>query len=87
MKPKTSSEFVPPALQQVWDWKATVEQETRHLSTAEALEYILKQGGAIARHLNLPVATDLGIRTPAALVAETSAKYTVKRRNRAARSG
>jgi hypothetical protein len=86
MKPKTSTEFVPTALRQVWDWKESVYQETKHLSTHEALDYILEQGGAIARQLNLRVAVFPDNAPPVAKVAETPAKYRAKRKNRAAGS-
>jgi hypothetical protein len=51
MKTKAKDEFVPKALREVWEWKDAVYQETKHLSTREALDYILKQGGV------LPIAT------------------------------
>jgi len=80
MKTKTSAEFVPTAMRQVWDWKDAVYRETQHLSTHAALEYILSQGGAMARQLNLRVAVFPDTAPPVAKVAETSSKYTVKRR-------
>jgi len=35
-------EFVPTALRQVWEWKDSIYQETKHLSTREALHEILR---------------------------------------------
>ncbi len=75
MKSKPSDEFVPTALRQLWEWKAAVYQETKHLSTHDALDYILQQGGAIARQLNLRVATFPDTAPPVAKVAESPAKY------------
>ena len=64
MKPKTSEGFVPRALRDVWEWKAAVYQQTSHLSTRQALDYILEQGGEIARQLKLPVASFPGMGAP-----------------------
>jgi hypothetical protein len=62
-------------------------QETKHLSTKEAIDYILKQGGNIARQLNLPVASfPYTAPVPARKVAEAKGKYTAKRSKRAAGS-
>ena len=80
MKTKTSAEFVPTALRQVWDWKDAVYRETQHLATHEALEYILNQGGAIARQLNLRVAVFPDTVPPVAKVAEAPTQYRVGRR-------
>jgi len=77
---KTDGNNVSRAQREVWQWKDAVYQDTQHLSTAEALEYILKQGGEIARRLNLPVAAFPTLGSPAAKVAETPAKYGAKRK-------
>ncbi len=79
MKKEAESDSVPRALREVWEMKRLVYEETKHLSTREALEYILKEGGKIARQLNLPVASSSG-RAPAAKVAESPAKYRAKRK-------
>lgn len=79
MKREAESDSVPRALREVWEWKQAVYQETKHLSTAEALEYVLKEGGKIARQLNLPVAS-FPDHAPAAKVAEPPAKYRAKRK-------
>jgi len=80
MKPKTNAEFVPNALRQVWDWKDAVHRETQHLAAHEALDYILQQGGAIARQLNLKVAVFPDTAPSLAKVAETPAPYRAGRR-------
>jgi hypothetical protein len=78
MKTKTNAEpNVSAALREVWEWKDAVYQETKHLSTAEALDYILEQGGKIARQLNLSVAS---FAEQTAKVAVAPAKYTAKRK-------
>jgi hypothetical protein len=79
MKTDAKTDFVPRALREVWEMKRLVYEETKHLSTREALEYILNEGGKIARRLNLPVASS-PLRAPAAKVAETPAKYRAKRK-------
>jgi len=48
--------YVPTALRQVWEWKEAVYQETKHLSTGDALRYIHEQAAGIVRQLNLRVA-------------------------------
>jgi hypothetical protein len=50
-------EYVPTALRQVWEWKDAIYQETKHLSTREALRYIHEQAAEVARQLNLRVAS------------------------------
>ena len=50
-------EYVPAALRQVWEWKDAVYQETKHLSTGEALRYIHEQAAKVVRQLNLRVAS------------------------------
>ena len=81
MKMKAREEFAPQALREVWEWKDAVYQETKHLSTREALEFIHKEGGRIARQLKLPVATFLeSVAHRAGKVAEAKGKYTAKRR-------
>ena len=42
-KPEAKEQFVPIALQQVWEWKDAIYQETKHLPTREALHEILRQ--------------------------------------------
>jgi hypothetical protein len=50
MKTKTEpkEEFVPEALRQVWEWKDAIYQETKHLSTREALREIMRQAHEVA---------------------------------------
>lgn len=78
MKTKTEPKeaFVPEALRQVWEWTDAVYQETKHLSTGEALRYIHEQAAGIMRQLNLRVASfpEVDMETQARL-AETPPPY------------
>ena len=42
-KPESREQFAPIALQQVWEWKEAIYQETKHLPTRAALHEILRQ--------------------------------------------
>jgi hypothetical protein len=70
MKAKAESRepFVPSALRQVWEWKESIYQETKHLPTRQALHEILRQAheAAVAHGFIKP--------TPAVL-AETPPPY------------
>ena len=44
-------EYVPTALRQVWEWKDSIYQETKHLSTRDALRYISERAAEAARQL------------------------------------
>ena len=50
MKPEMqgASGYVPAALQQVWQWKAAIYAETKHLAPREVLQEILKRAHAVA---------------------------------------
>jgi len=50
-------DYVPTALRQVWEWKDSIYQETKHLSTRDALRYISERAAEAARQLNLRVAS------------------------------
>jgi hypothetical protein len=50
-------EYVPTALRQVWEWKDAIYQETKHLSTHDALHYIHEQAAEVARQLKLRIAS------------------------------
>jgi hypothetical protein len=56
-KIEAGDEYVPAALRQVWEWKDSLYQQTRHLSTHEALRLIHERASKIARQLNLRVAS------------------------------
>jgi len=49
-------EYVPTALRQVWEWKDSIYQETKHLSTGDALRYINERAAEVARQLKFRVA-------------------------------
>ena len=72
MKAKAKDEFVPRALREVWEWKDSIYQETKHLPTREALHEILRQAHEAA------VAHGFVRKTPAAL-AETPPPYDGKK--------
>ena len=73
-------EYVPAALRQVWEWKDAVYQETKHLSTGEALRYIHEQASEIVRQLNLRVASFPETDAEAqATLAETPPSYRTKK--------
>ena len=80
MKTMDKIAMEPRALREVWEWKEAVYQETKHLTTSGALDYILKQGREIAHQLNLPVASFPVLGAPATKAAESPAKYTPKRK-------
>jgi hypothetical protein len=44
--------FVPTALRQVWEWKDAINQETKHLSTRDAVRYIGERAAEVARQHN-----------------------------------
>ena len=50
-------EYVPTALRQVWEWKDSIYQETKHLSTRDALRYISERAAEVARQLKFRVAS------------------------------
>ncbi|MCU0785616.1 MAG: hypothetical protein MUF81_16545 [Verrucomicrobia bacterium] len=49
-------EYVPTALRQVWEWKDSIYQETKHLSTRDALRYISERAAEVARQFDFRVA-------------------------------
>jgi hypothetical protein len=49
-------ECVTTALRQVWEWKDSIYQETKHLSTRDALRYISERAAEAARQLKFRVA-------------------------------
>jgi hypothetical protein len=73
-------DYVPTALRQVWEWKESIYQETKHLSTREALRYISERAAEITRQHNFRVArfpeADL---EAAAKLAETPPPYGAKK--------
>jgi hypothetical protein len=72
MKTKAKDESVPRALREVWEWKDSIYQETKHLPTREALREIMRMAHEVA------VAE--GFAKPAGKVAETPVKYRAKRK-------
>jgi hypothetical protein len=46
-KNEDREEYVPTALRQVWEWKDAIYQETKHLSTHDALRYIHEQAAEV----------------------------------------
>jgi hypothetical protein len=72
-------EYVPAALRQVWEWKDAIYQETKHLSTRDALRYISERAAVVARQLNLRVASfpETAVE-PDAKLAETPLPYGAK---------
>ena len=73
---KERDEYVLTALRQVWEWKDSIYQETKHLSTRDALRYISERAAEVARQLNLRVATFPDVEAGAAAkLAETPPKY------------
>ena len=75
MNPKAKDEFVPRALREVWEWKDSIYQETKHLPQREALREIMRMAHAVAVEEGFVAATP-----PVAKVAETPAKYRAGRR-------
>jgi hypothetical protein len=74
-KAKLTEEFVPTALRQVWEWKDSIYQETKHLPTREALREIMRMAHEVAVKEGFVAATP-----PAAKVAEAPGKYRAKRK-------
>ena len=74
--PESKEPFVPMALRPAREWKDAVCQETKHLSTGEALRCIHEQAGEIVRRLNLrvPAFPETGVEAEAKL-AETPPPY------------
>jgi hypothetical protein len=73
---KERDKYVPTALRQVWEWKDSIYQETKHLSTRDALRYISERAAEVARQLNLRVATFPDVEAGAAAkLAERPPKY------------
>ena len=72
-------EYVPTALRQVWEWKESIYQETKHLSTRDALRYISERAAEVARQLKFRVAVfpdvKAGVETK---LAETPPPYGAK---------
>ncbi len=56
MKSSKIKEFVPKALREVWEWKDSIYQETKDLSTGDALRHISEDGAILRKSFNLPVA-------------------------------
>lgn len=79
-KPEPKDEYVPTALRQVWEWKDSIFQETKHLSTRDALRYISERAAEVARRHNFRVATfpKAAVETEAKL-AETPPPYGEKK--------
>jgi len=75
MKAKAKEEFVPRALREVWEWKDSIYQETKHLPQREALREIMRMAHQVAVEEGFVAATP-----PVAKVAETPAPYRAKRR-------
>ena len=74
MKPKTEDDFVPRALREVWEWKDSIYQETKHLPQREALREIMRMAHAAAVRQGAFPATP-------AKVAESPATYRAKRKS------
>ena len=69
-------EYVPTALRQVWEWKDAIYQETKHLSTRDALHYISERAAEVARQLKFRVAVFPDVKPRAAAkLAETPPPY------------
>ncbi|HEX7621570.1 MAG TPA: hypothetical protein VF359_10280 [Anaerolineales bacterium] len=69
-------EYVPTALRQVWEWKDSIYQETKHLSTRDALRYISERAAEVARQLKFRVAVFPDVKAGAeAKLAETPPPY------------
>ena len=75
MKTKPKAEFVPKALREVWEWKDSIYQETKHLPQREALREIMRMAHAAA------IAQGVVPAKPAK-VAESPTKYAAKRKKR-----
>jgi len=72
MTTKKTDEWVPRALREVWEWKDSIYQETKHLSTREAFREIMRMAHEAA------VAQGAVPATPAK-VAESLTPYRAKR--------
>ena len=69
-------ECVPTALRQVWEWKDSIYQETKHLSTRDALLFISERAAQLARQLKFRVAVFPDVKAGAeAKLAETPPPY------------
>ncbi len=47
------TDFVPPSLQEVWDWKARADEETRGMSREELIEFYRQAAERFERELGL----------------------------------
>jgi hypothetical protein len=72
MKTTSKEEFIPRALQEVWEWKDSIQRDVQHLPPREALREIMRMAHAVA--------VEQGLATPAGKIAETPAKYAAKRK-------
>jgi len=48
---KTTEPFFSKAQLEVWEWKQTLAEETQHLTTAEALNYLVEKSQKTVAHL------------------------------------
>lgn len=55
------SDFVPPGLNEVWDWKKRAEEETKSMSREQLIEFYKTKADEVQRRLNLVL-----VATPAA---------------------
>lgn len=46
------NDFVPPSLQEVWDWKKAAEDETRGMTREELIEFYRKAGDEFEKQLD-----------------------------------
>jgi hypothetical protein len=51
------SEFVPPSLQEVWDWKKKAEDSTRGMDREELLRFYREQARAAEKKLDVQLPT------------------------------
>jgi len=82
MKTRTEDreDYVPTALRQVWEWKDSIYQETKHLSTRDALHCISERAAEVARQLKFRVAVFPDVKVGAeAKLAETPPPYDAKK--------
>ncbi len=47
------TDFVPPSLQEVWDWKKAAEEETRGMTREQLIEFYRQAGDEFEKQLGL----------------------------------
>jgi len=47
------TDFVPPSLQEVWDWKKAAEEETRGMTRAQLIEFYRQTGDEFEKQMGV----------------------------------